>query len=459
MITQNKTTIVNIASSFIMQGISFLTIPIFTRIMGTEEFGLFSVYISYIGVLLCIMGLGLKNTIPAAVEQYKNKYSDYYNSIFSICIYFGLISIAFIIAIYLLFQRLFSASPLVVILILLCTLSSSLVDLFVTNNIYRKRPTANLIVSLSISVISTVISILLILLYTPNSASSNRLVGYSSIYIISAIIICIIQFKKSNSIIPQTKYVKFALPIALPMIFNALSQTVLTQSDRIMMRAMGTPESEIGIYSLFYSFANVLYVLFIALNNSFTPYYYDSISCNDTNKTNKSSNRYLELFTVICSGFLLLSREVAHIMADESYMQGLNILPVLVAAMYFIFLAQLPINYEIFKKDTKAIAAFSIACAILNIILNSILIPKRGIYGAAIATAISYFLLFILNYFFAKKNQFKLQAQKLLLSIITISIAAVLFYILKDYWFIRWMIGAIIGIIELLRIKKRNSIF
>lgn len=83
----------------------------------------------------------------------------------------------------------------------------------------------------------------------------------------------------------------------------------------------------IGIYSLAFSFANVLSVIWNALNNSWVPYYYKYTRENDFESIKIHSRNYAELFTVLASGFILLTPEVFHIFADETYWSGTNLIP------------------------------------------------------------------------------------------------------------------------------------
>ena len=45
--------------NFLQKGISFITIPIFTRIMSTEEYGLYSIYSSWYSILVIFATLHL----------------------------------------------------------------------------------------------------------------------------------------------------------------------------------------------------------------------------------------------------------------------------------------------------------------------------------------------------------------------------------------------------------------
>ena len=126
--------------------------------------------------------------------------------------------------------------------------------------------------------------------------------------------------------------------------------------------------------------------------------------------------------------------------------------------MYFIFLAQLPINYEIYLKKTRLIAGCTTGCALLNIGLNALLIPKHGMTGAAIATAISYAALFIVHATFSHKHSFRLPIA-VMSSMTAVASAAALYYLAADIPLLRWGMGAAIGIAEIIRIKKRRTVF
>ena len=148
-------------------------------------------------------------------------------------------------------------------------------------------------------------------------------------------------------------------------------------------------------------------------------------------------------------------------MADQSYWSGINIIPILVFAVYFTFMYQFPVNFEFFHKKTNIVAIGTVSAAILNIILNSIMIPSWGMYGAAIATSVSYGGLFIMHYVIVthlKKYSYHLNVKIFLPSLIIVCFFAVIFYCLKNHWYIRWGGGIALGIFEIYRIYKRKTI-
>ena len=90
------------------------------------------------------------------------------------------------------------------------------------------------------------------------------------------------------------------------------------------------------------------------------------------------------------------------------------------------------------------------------------MIPKWGMYGAAIATAISYLALFFAHYYIVihmKEHPYHLNIKIFIPGLICMMIGAFLFYVFASYWYVRWGLGIILGCFELYRIYKRKSIF
>ena len=76
----NKTTILNISSTFILQGVSFLTIPIFTRMLGSEQYGIFAIYNSWVTILACVMGLNVSSALGTGKYHFQDEYDEFRTS-------------------------------------------------------------------------------------------------------------------------------------------------------------------------------------------------------------------------------------------------------------------------------------------------------------------------------------------------------------------------------------------
>jgi O-antigen/teichoic acid export membrane protein len=102
-------------------------------------------------------------------------------------------------------------------------------------------------------------------------------------------------------------------------------------------------------------------------------------------------------------GITLLGEDIIKIISTEIYYQASTIVPY-IALSYLFFGIYFMINIGIsIKKKTEYSALILGFSAVVNIILNYILIPKYGINGAAISTLISYLILLISAYFINNK--------------------------------------------------------
>ena len=75
-------TICNIA----LKGCAFLTLPIFTYMMSTKDFGIYNAYIAYEVIIAAVIGLGFYGTIKTAKLDFKEQFNEYVSSILIISV-------------------------------------------------------------------------------------------------------------------------------------------------------------------------------------------------------------------------------------------------------------------------------------------------------------------------------------------------------------------------------------
>jgi len=457
----NRVTLLNIISTLLLQGIAFITTPLFTRLLGTTQFGTYSIFNSWVLILTCLMGAGISSSIGTGLYKFKNNYIVFRNSILLSSTLICLLEILIIILLSPFLSRVMGFSSGLVLLVGITAFAHYIVNFAQMAFIYEKKAGSNFILSVSLSIISVLFSVFLIYQVDSNSRYLGRIYGVASIYLLVAIIVWLLLYLKKPTLVKK-EYLIYGITVGFPIVFHSLSQQILGQSDRIMMQMFEIATAEIGIYSMFYTLSSVLSTVLGALNNSWCPFYYDDVSEEKWEILDKKCKNYIELFTVLSVGFLLLSREVSYIMADESYWSGLNIIPILALAVYFTFMYQFPVNFEFFYKKTKIIAIGTVGAGIFNIILNTVMIPMWGMYGAAIATALSYLALFFAHYYIVthmKDHPYHLKIKAFVPGIIGMGIGSILFYVLSPCWYMRWGLGLGLGCFELFRIYKRKSIF
>ena len=67
--------------NFFNKGIAFLSVPIFTRLLSTSDYGIINTYQSWIGIAVMIMGYALHMGIYNSFVDYKDKTEEYLSTI------------------------------------------------------------------------------------------------------------------------------------------------------------------------------------------------------------------------------------------------------------------------------------------------------------------------------------------------------------------------------------------
>ena len=76
--------------NYLLKGLSFLTVPLFSRLLDTSDYGIFNTYLAYQGIMFLLVGIALHTSLKNAKYRYKEEF-DRYNSN---CILVMLVSLA-----------------------------------------------------------------------------------------------------------------------------------------------------------------------------------------------------------------------------------------------------------------------------------------------------------------------------------------------------------------------------
>lgn len=460
--SKNITVLVNILSIILVQGVVFFTAPIFSRILGTRNYGIVQIFNTWGNVFEIVFSVSAASTIVMAINEFSSDEQYQYQSsiMFLLLLTYGVgsgIMIIFMKPISLLMRL----EPITILMCVVCSLGKYIVSFANSKYIYEFKAIKNFLISFCSLMLTLIFSFLLIPCFAESNNYYGRIIGLTMGYGIVSIFIIALVFKKGQTLYNKI-YWKFCIKYSLPVIFHSLSNIVLGQSDRIMIQAM-ISTGEVGIYSLAYNFGSIITIIYGALNNSWNPFYFSYLKNKQYDKVKKHASHYVECFLILVIGFLFLHPEVYHIFASKDYWNGARIIPVLSFGFFMMFLYSLPVNYEFFYKKTFFMAIITACTAMLNIVLNYFFIIKYGSFGAAVSTAITYFFEFVFHYFYVKRYIHEAEYPldfKFFVRYIMIFISFwILFYIIKNITLIRWTIGISLGIVLIFRIYKRKTIF
>lgn len=456
---QNRVAFFNILSTVLLNGISIITGPLFSRLLGDSGYGTLRIYNVWVSVIAILFTLQTQGTLVNARVEYPGEAQKrYQSSVMSLSLLVFLACSAAVLVLLKPISAMLKLEPALIGLMLLQAFGTFCVNFLNTKYTYEFKAGRNMVTSLAVTLVTLTLSILLILQLPHETRYYGRIVAIASTYGLIGIPVCILILARGKTFFNR-EYWKFCVALAIPAVFHNLSDLILGQSDQVMLQHM-TDVATVGHYGYAWQFANILFVLFGALNKTWCPFFFEEMKQGKREAMMAKTRNFLELFTILACGFVLLTPEVFHIYAREDYWSGTTVIPLFVASYYINFLCTFPVNFEYYHKQTKVVAVVTIFSSLVNVVLNYFFIKAIGMHGAALATVLSHGLQLLLHYVYCRfrlkqgEYPFKIGLwAKFALGFLAVMAFA---YLTEGIWVIRWGVGAALGIFELLRLKKRK---
>ena len=398
--------IIYLASSILNRAIPFLLLPILTFYLSPEEYGILSIFLIFITFYNAFIGMNITTNISKNFFNISKK--EMASMIGNILIILSLSClIYFIITIFtsLFFSEIFSIPskwfiviPIISLLIMInMTLKTTL----------RNEGKALLfgVFEISHTILNMGITILLLIIFSYGWHA--RIFGMLYSYLIF-VFIAIIYLNKEDYLtlkINKNK-IKSILKVSVPLIPHALGGIILTMSDRIFIEKMINIES-VGIYSVGYTFGMITLVFTESFIKAWSPWFYKTLSSPTKEKKVlivKYSYLYILSVFILAICIAYIGKIILPFLVDSSYYD---------AAQYILWISlgyamfgtyQIIFPYLVHINRTSFLGFSTAFSAGVNLILNYYLIQYYGAIGAAYATFLSYFLMFILISIYAQKN-------------------------------------------------------
>ena len=389
----------SIVGTFLIKGTYMLTIPLFSRLLSVEEYGEVNIFLTYASILTIVLSANLVAAISPGIVKYKEKKQFLSTTMVLSIVIFLCLFFQFQIF-HRFWQNVLELSRTQMNLLLLYSFSQYILNYNSTRLIMDYRYKINTVISFTVLFLDTILSVALILTLFKTNRIDGRIWGAAIPNTLAAVLI-IGYIVWAGKCLYNREYWKFAITISFPMIFHGLAHIVLGQADRIMIKHM-IGAKEAGIYGLIYNIAIMLAALVTALNHVWIPWMFRKLKEEDTRVVREKARWYIYWFTLITLMLLTFSPEVIKILSPAKYWDGISLMLPIVIASFFTFLYTLYVNVEIFYEKTRGIAVGTVAAALINIILNYLLLPLLGYQVAAYTTVASYLVLLIFHFFLCK---------------------------------------------------------
>jgi O-antigen/teichoic acid export membrane protein len=420
--------------AILVKSIAFFTLPIYTRIFSPEEFGIIEMFATIGGMLTILMTMGLDSTQSYYFMEAKNKGTHNIKTITTsivqlrIVLGMGLIGIVSLFAPFILDFSFGSELP--VLYLLMISLS-----VFFANLVSQSLEIFRLIYKpwqyIGLSFIQTILNVGFILYFTyiQDMGIEGYLIGGMIGMFIAMLIgwVATSDYRYWNKI--EIKFWKDFLKFGLPLVPAGLMIWIMSASDRwFVMGMLGA--TEVGLYAVAAKFAMLIALMVEVFRKAWWPIAMDMLH----KKEGPEFFRIVSLWYIVAGtiGAIILtiiSPYLVDYLTTDAYKESWKIVGILCwgSVFYgFYLLSGLGMFYS--KKTHLTIYTYG-GGAILNILLNYILIPILGLFGAAFATILSLLLANIVGMVISSRY-YKIDWHWLYMSISVISgMAFILFYI------------------------------
>ena len=386
--------------AFLQKAIATISTPIFTRIMTPAEYGQYNVFNSWLGIANILITLCLfYGVYMQGLVKFEDRRKIFSSSLQGLTLFLVVLwSLIYAIG-YNFFNNLLSLTTSQMICMFLLIWLGAVFSFWSCEQRVDYKYKLLVTISLIVSFLQPLVGILLVISSTDKVMA--RIIGLVVVDLICFSWMFFYQMKKGSYKI-SVAFCKYALAFNIPLVPHYLSQVVLGNSDRIMIGKMvGT--SQAGIYSLAYSVALVMTLFNVALGQTVNPWIYKKIKAKSILKIARVIYLLLIFIAVVNLFLIMLAPEIVAVFAPKTYYEAIWTIPPVAMSVYLMFCYDAFAKFAFYYEKTVYIMAASIIGAIVNIILNYLLIPIFGYIVAGYTTLICYLLYVLFHYIFMNK--------------------------------------------------------
>lgn len=381
-----KNTIIFAIGSLSTKFISFLMVPLYTYVLTTSQYGITDLAFTFSMLLTPLVALNIHEAIMRfSLDKNANRKNI-------ICTGFAIFMAGSVLSL-LIIPLLFFVPILNNYAILVYLLIWSTTLFYITQS-YLKG-----IEKLKFLAVSNILSTFLLVAFNVvfllafHWGINGYLLASIFSYIITSLIIIVFGKMKQYFIgfYFDKKMAKEMLKYSIALVPNSMLWWVTNSSDRFMVTAFcGTSAN--GIYAVAYKLPTLLSNISNIFQQAWQFSAIMEVDSIDKDAYNSKVFRMYSKFIFVISSFLILvQKPLLKIYVDNKFFDAWKYTSVLIIAFALLSFASFVGTYYTVAKNNIGMMLSAVCGAIVNIILNLILIPQIGIQGASVATCFGYF--------------------------------------------------------------------
>ncbi len=269
----------------------------------------------------------------------------------------------------------------------------------------------------------------------------NMIINFMFVFLMSK---KFIRFKPAFDFVYWKDFLRQSIPIGLA----TLVTFIYFKADTILLSLM-KPAEDVGVYGAAYKvIENISFFPAMIVGLTLPMFSYNVFKNREKfkNIVNKNFKVFLILVIPLVIGTFFLAEGIVTIIAGPEFAASAIVLKIVIIASAFIFFGHLFTNILISANLQKKLFIVLFFCAIFNVTLNLILIPKFSYLATAGVSAATEFLVIILTGFIIHRNlKFIPSSDKIIWVLLCGFIMAIFLWFTKDLnFFIRLLVSPLV---------------
>ncbi|RUT78839.1 lipopolysaccharide biosynthesis protein [Ancylomarina longa] len=409
-------------SSIIGRFLNWLLVPFYTGVFLPEEYGIVTNLMSYVAILLVVLTYGMETGYFRFASSHEDSSSIFSTSVLSILFTTVLFWLAIFMNLNGLARFLSIENHSEFILLLAITLGLDAITALPFAKLrqenravrYAGIKLGNIAINLGLNLFFLWICPWISKTY-PNIPidliwNKNFGIGYIFVaFMVSSLfnlIVLLPEFRKVKLKIDKEillQLLKYSGPILVVSICGMININL----DKMIMPQLIpehlNPLYQTGIYGANYKLAVIMTMFIQAFRYAFEPFFFAQAKMENSKQVYADVLKYFVVFGLLIFLSVLFYLDLVKIFINSRYHEGLGIVPyVLLANFFFGIFFSLSLWYKLTDK-TKFGAYIAIIGSVITIVLNVILVPRIGYFGAAYAVLVCFVVMTVISYIWGQK--------------------------------------------------------
>ncbi|WP_421945868.1 lipopolysaccharide biosynthesis protein [Pedobacter sp.] len=431
-----------LVASLATRSLAFISIPIYTRLLSTQDYGIVSIFMGVSGLLVSLIAFSTDRSVSRYFFDQKSE-MDFKRFVgTSSILALGFFIFNSILLIYFAedFGNLVGLNKNVVYLFIPFSLISIVGLTFeqIYNPLKKSKEIAvysviNVFLGFALSVT--------FLLFMKTEKYYGQIWGQIATGFI--MLFFWIRLIKPYFVLSFDKsYIKYIFTFSVPLIPYALSGVIIEQFGKI---AIGSSQgmSEAGFYNLALSVSSIVNIVVIVTHQAWNPYYFEYMNSKNYKQLDSDFIKIFKITILVAFGVASFGKELGLLLAKEEFSGALYLIPIFTIGYIFSQLSFAYVRNFGYTRKTQYMTLTILTSGVSNVLLNVFFVKSFGQLGAAISFVISYIIMVVLAWFL--NNYFvKLHTTPLRKLLFPLIIAAPFYILLYLIMGIESIFGAIL---------------